>query len=135
MKRSNIILLILIAVAVGVIISMVGDFSTYETFRSAARQPDKEFHVISVLDRSQTPVYNPVKDPNYFSFYARDKAGVEQKVVFTGSMPTDFEKSEQLVLIGRMDGSQFDCSRILMKCPSKYKADHAVQARQLESKL
>jgi cytochrome c-type biogenesis protein CcmE len=135
MKRSNIIILILIAISIGVIISMVGDFSTYETFASAASQPDKEFHVISVLDKARATQYDPVKDPNYFSFYARDKAGVTKKVVFAGSMPTDFNKSEQIVLIGRMNGTQFYCSKILMKCPSKYKADREAQSRKLDTRL
>ena len=122
MKKLNIILLVIIAIAIGVIVGIVGDFSTYETFSTAASRPGKEFHVIAVLQRHQKMEYNPVKDPNYFSFYARDKRGEQEKVIFTGSEPTDFEKSEQIVLTGKMEGNEFHCSQILMKCPSKYKA-------------
>ncbi|MHB1922631.1 MAG: cytochrome c maturation protein CcmE domain-containing protein [Chitinophagaceae bacterium] len=122
MKKLNIILLVLIAIAIGVIVGIVGDFSTYETFSTAEARPGKEFHIIAVLEKHQKMVYNPVKDPNYFSFYVRDKKGDQKKVIFTGSEPTDFEKSEQIVLTGKMEGNDFQCSQILMKCPSKYKA-------------
>jgi cytochrome c-type biogenesis protein CcmE len=36
-------------------------------------------------------------------------------------MPTDMEKSERLVLKGKVQGDSFECSSIVMKCPSKYK--------------
>ncbi|HVB03406.1 MAG TPA: cytochrome c maturation protein CcmE [Chitinophagaceae bacterium] len=135
MKKSNIVLLVLIAVTIAVIISMVGDFSTYETFASAARQPGKDFHVIGMLDKTRSLVYDPVKDPNYFSFYVKDKAGELEKVVYRGAIPTDFEKSDKIVLVGKMDGQQFECSSILMKCPSKYKANRKAESQQLDSKL
>ena len=32
----------------------------------------------------------------------------------------DFQKSEQIVLIGKMQGDAFHANDILMKCPSKY---------------
>lgn len=35
--------------------------------------------------------------------------------------PQDFERSEQVVLTGKMDGDEFVATEILMKCPSKYK--------------
>ena len=36
------------------------------------------------------------------------------------SKPQDFEKSEQIVVIGKMEAGNFVASDILMKCPSKY---------------
>lgn len=134
MKRSNIILLVVIAVAIGVIISMVGDFSTYETFATAARKPDREYHVIGELEKSREMVYEPQKNANYFSFYVKDKAGAVRKVVFSGSEPTDFEKSEQIVLTGSMGKDDiFHCSQILMKCPSKYKPDQVAMSNEIQS--
>ncbi|MCL6523884.1 MAG: cytochrome c maturation protein CcmE [Thermoflavifilum sp.] len=123
MKRFHIILLVLIAAAIAVIVSLVGDFSTYETFASAARHPNKEYRVIGELDKAMPQVYEPQKDPNYFSFYMKDKAGNVRKVVYLGSRPTDFERSEQIVLTGQMRDSVFLSTQILMKCPSKYKND------------
>lgn len=123
MKRTHIVLLVLVAAAVAIIISMFGDFSTYETFASAAKDPGKPYHVIGVLAKDKAMDYDPVKDPNHFTFYVQDKAGNVNKVVFNGAKPTDIERSEQIVMMGYMEGDEFRCNKIQMKCPSKYKND------------
>ena len=115
--------MVLVAAAVCIIVSMFGDFSTYETFASAAKQPGKAYHVIGVLEKNKEMVYDPVKDPNHFTFYVKDKSGTINKVIFNGAKPTDIEKSEQIVMTGYKDGDAFRCSKIQMKCPSKYKKD------------
>lgn len=136
MKKSNIVILVIIAVSIAVIIGMVGDFSTYETFTSAGRHPNKEFHVIGKLDKGQPMVYDPAKNANYFSFYATDKKGNIRQVVYHGTEPTDFEKSDQIVLTGRMGNNDvFQCSQILMKCPSKYVPNQQQMNKDLESKM
>jgi cytochrome c-type biogenesis protein CcmE len=123
MKRTHIILLVLVAAAVTVIVSMFGDFSTYETFASASKEPGKQYHVIGYLDKTKPFEYNPQTDPNHCAFYVKDKAGTINKVVFNGAKPTDIEKSEQIVMTGAMEGEAFHCNKIQMKCPSKYKND------------
>jgi cytochrome c-type biogenesis protein CcmE len=50
----------------------------------------------------------------------RDNEGTDCKVVLHKTEPQDFERSEQIVLIGKMEGQEFQASDILMKCPSKY---------------
>ena len=75
------------------------------------------------LDKKKELTYDPRKDANYFSFFMTDKQGKECKVVFIGSKPQDFERSEQIVLTGQMAGNEFHASKILMKCPSKYTQD------------
>jgi|SRR5690606_2033910 len=126
MKKIHIILLVLIAGAVAVIVANFGDFSTYETFASAAKEPGKKYHVIGVLAEGRQMEYDPEKDPNHFTFYVKDKAGQTSKVIFNGAKPTDIEKSEQVVMTGYMDGDAFRCSKIQMKCPSKYQNDQVV---------
>ena len=128
MKKSHIVLLVLVAAAVCIIVSMFGDFSTYETFASAAKDPGKQYHVIGVLAKDKQMVYDPVKDPNHFVFYVEDKAGNVSKVIFNGAKQSDKEKSEQVVMMGHMEGDAFRCSRIQMKCPSKYKNDQIAVA-------
>lgn len=123
MKKSNIVLLVLIAVAIGVIVTVAGDFSTYETFATARQKEGREFQVIGKLDTTQVMSYNPEKDANLFSFYVKDKTGEARHVIFYGTKPTDFEKAESVVLTGKMQNGEFQCSKILMKCPSKYKND------------
>lgn len=128
MKKSHIVLLVLVAAAVTIIVSMFGDFSTYETFASAANDPGKKYHVIGELAKEKGMEYDPVKDPNHFSFYVQDKSGKVNQVIFNGAKPTDIEKSEQIVMTGYMDGGVFRCSKIQMKCPSKYENDQVAIA-------
>ncbi len=131
MKKSNIFALVLIAVALGAILSMVGDFSSYETFKSAEEKPGKEFQIIGKLDTvNHTMKYDPIQDANRFEFYATDEAGITQKVIFSGTKPQDFERSEKLTMTGKMENGEFRCSKILMKCPSKYNTDQVAIGKQ-----
>jgi cytochrome c-type biogenesis protein CcmE len=122
MKKSSIAGMIIIAVAICVIISTYADSSTYGSFKDA-RETESELHVVGQLNKAKELLYNPKQDANYFSFYLKDNDGKECKVVFTGSKPQDFERSEQIVLTGKMVGNEFHASKILMKCPSKYTKD------------
>ena len=122
MKKSAIIGLVVIAIAIAVIISTYSSTSTYGSFRDA-KNTTEELHVVGHLDKSKELYYDAAKDANYFAFYMKDNKGEECKVVFTGSKPQDFERSEQVVLTGKMVGSEFHASKILMKCPSKYTQD------------
>ncbi len=120
MKRTHIIALLFIAVLTGVLISMLGDFSRYETFDSAYAQKGKEINVVGVLAAGSELIYEPLKDPNRFIFYLEDENGVVREVFYKGEKPTDFERSEKIVVTGKLVGEQFVASKILMKCPSKY---------------
>jgi cytochrome c-type biogenesis protein CcmE len=122
MKKSSIVGIIIIAIAIGVIISTYADSSTYGSFTDA-KATDTELHVVGQLNKDKQLVYNPQQDANYFAFYMKDNKGQECKVVFNGSKPQDFERSEQIVLTGKMVGKEFHASKILMKCPSKYTKD------------
>lgn len=123
MKKTHIILLLLVAAAVCVIVVNFADFSSYETFASAAKEPGKKMYVIGTLDTTHRTQYDPLQDPNHFTFFVKDEAGHTNKVVFNGAKPTDIEKSESIVMMGHMDGNVFRCKSIQMKCPSKYKND------------
>lgn len=122
MKKSSILGLVVIAVAIAVIISLYSSTSTYGSF-SDAKKTESELHVVGQLDKQKALYYDAAKDANYFSFYMKDKKGEECKVVLAGTKPQDFERSEQIVLTGQMVGTEFHASEILMKCPSKYTKD------------
>lgn len=127
MKRTHIIILIAIAaLIVALIVFSAGDFSTYDTISSAKNKPGKSVTLIAKLDRSEPLEYDPVKNPNYLSFYAVDSLGGRTKVIFRNSKPTDLEKSERIVMKGKMQTDHFECKDILLKCPSKYKDDKKV---------
>lgn len=124
MKRTHIIILVGIAALItGLLVFSAGDFSTYDTISAAKKNPGKYVHIIAKLDKTQAIEYDPVNNPNYLSFYAIDSLGGKTKVIFHNSKPTDLEKSERLVMKGKMQADHFECDDILLKCPSKYKDD------------
>lgn len=122
MKKSSILGIIAIAIGISIIISIYADSSTYASFKEA-KQAEIELHVVGQLNKDKELIYNPKENANYFAFYMLDEHGEECKVVFNGSKPQDFERSEQIVLTGKMIGQEFHASKILMKCPSKYNED------------
>ena len=123
MKTSHIIMLVLIAGAIGALLMYSVDFSTYDTIKSAKLKPGKYVHLIARLDRSQPIEYDALKNPNLLSFYAIDSLGASTKVVYHNPKPSELEKSERVVLKGKMNSNIFECDNILLKCPSKYKDD------------
>ena len=119
MKKIHIIGIIIISITIGVIISTITDSSTYTGFEVAGENPDMEFQVVGVLNPDKEMNYDPEVSP-YFSFYLIDKEGKESKVLYKGSKPQDFERSDQVVLTGSYVDGEFHASKILLKCPSKY---------------
>ncbi|MDI6766538.1 MAG: cytochrome c maturation protein CcmE [Bacteroidota bacterium] len=60
-----------------------------------------------------------------FSFYMKDESGVEQKVIYGGARPNNFEIADAIVVKGKYENGTFNASEILTKCPSKYEAKPA----------
>ncbi len=122
MKKSSVLGIIVIALAIAMIIVIYADSSTYSTF-TEAKEKQSELYVVGVLNKEKDLHYDPTVDANHFSFHMYDNDSTECKVVFRGSKPQDIERSEQIVLTGKMVGDEFHASKILMKCPSKYNQD------------
>jgi len=120
MKKIHILAIIVIALAIGAIMTTVSDSSTYSNFGEAIENPGKEYHVVGQLDKDGELTYNPEVDANLFAFNMIDNNGDNHRVHFAGSKPQDFERSEQIVLVGKYENETFQASKILMKCPSKY---------------
>ena len=128
MKISHIIALVVVAIAIGVVVSTAGDASTYVTFNEAkalvAEGDNGDVHVVGELvkDRSGNieMLYQPEVDPNRFEFSLVDTNRTEMRVVYGNPKPADFERSEKIVIIGNVQGEVFRAKKILMKCPSKY---------------
>jgi len=123
MKKTHIIILVGIAALIVGLLAYSVDFSTYDTVSSAKEKPGKYVHLIAKLDKTKPIEYDPINNPNYLAFHAVDSLGGETKVVYRNSKPTDLEKSERIVMKGKMENGQFECKEILLKCPSKYKDD------------
>ena len=127
MKKSHILIIVIIAGAIGIIVSTAGDASTYVTFDQAMEMSltgsKKDIHVVGELKKdahSQPVGILEGNDKVSFSFIMIDDKGKEQQVYYNKPMPADFTRSEKVVVIGSYDGDIFRASNILLKCPSKY---------------
>ena len=128
MKKTQIILLVLIVAAIAGLISLmpksgVESMSSYESIATAKAKPGKFVHVVAKLDKDQPVEYDAIKNPNYLSFTAVDSVGGSVKVIYKNAKPDNLEHSDRLVMKGKMQGDHFECDEILMKCPSKYTDD------------
>lgn len=127
MKPTHIIAIIVIAVAIGIIISTAGDASTYVNFSQAYQMASsgetKSIHVVGELKKDASGNITGLEngaDNVSFSFLLIDDQGREQQVFYNEPMPPDFTRSEKVVVIGSYKGEKFLASKILLKCPSKY---------------
>ena len=120
MKRIHLIAMTMVAAAIVLFVMASGDMATYATFADAAKA-EGAVKVTGTLAKDKDIHYDPLVDPNYLSFYVRDNNDEERKVVLTAAKPQDFERSESIVLTGKMRDGEFHASDMLMKCPSKYK--------------
>lgn len=127
MKKSHILIIIVIAAAIGIIITTAGDASTYvgfdEAHEMATAGNTKDIHVVGELKKDGSGHIVGIEeglDKVSFSFVMVDDKGKEQKVEYNQPMPADFTKSEKVVVIGSYEGANFHANKILLKCPSKY---------------
>lgn len=127
MKKSHILILVVIAAAIAIIVSTAGDASTYVSFDEAYAMSTsgnkKEIHVVGELKKDSNGHIIGIEegaDKVSFSFVMVDDKGREQKVTYNQPMPADFTRSEKVVVIGSYDDDSFNASKILLKCPSKY---------------
>ncbi len=118
MKKTHIVLLVLIAVSIAVMISFMGDITTYDTVTSAKEKPGKFVHLIAKMEKNSLE-YDPIKNPNFTAFVAVDSLGNSIKVLYNNTKPTDIEKSDRLVLKGKVQGDHFECNDILLKVSIK----------------
>jgi cytochrome c-type biogenesis protein CcmE len=127
MKKSHIIGLVVIAAAIGIIISTAGDASSYVTFDQAYQMASVgnkgSIHVVGELKkdlRGEITGLENSPDNLSFTFLLVDDNKKVQKVYYNEPMPPDFTRSEKVVVIGSYHGDVFVADKILLKCPSKY---------------
>lgn len=128
MKKGHIIGLGIIAIAIVIIMTSIGDASSYESFSTAKEMKqngeDKAIHVVGQLKKDasgKVTGLNVREDKVSFTFILVDNEGVEQEVFYNEPVPADFTRSESVVVIGSYKNDEiFIADKILMKCPSKY---------------
>jgi cytochrome c-type biogenesis protein CcmE len=127
MKKSHILIIVVIAVAIGIMVGTAGDASTYvnfdEAYKLASTGKTKDIHVVGQLKKDASGHIVGIEegaDRVSFSFVLVDDAGKEQRVEYNEPMPADMLKSEKVVIVGSYAGERFKASKIILKCPSKY---------------
>ena len=130
MKKSHILGIIVIAIAIFVIISTAGDASTYVTFDEAEALfesgSDKKVHVVGQLMKNEAGEIvgvEPGADKLTVTFLMVDNDQKANRVFYNKPMPPDLKQSEQVVVIGHFKNDLFYADQILLKCPSKYEEE------------
>jgi cytochrome c-type biogenesis protein CcmE len=127
MKKTYIIAIIMVVVAAFIARNAFaeGGIAPYANF-SKATKTGESVKLVGMLVKDKPMVFEPLKDPNKFSFFLEDQEGIEREVILLKGKPQDFEMSESIVLTGRMEGAKFIAKDIQMKCPSKYKDEESM---------
>jgi cytochrome c-type biogenesis protein CcmE len=128
MKKTHLLAIGIVAIAIAILISASKDVTTYANFEQATESGDK-VKLVGQLVKDKPVEYNPETNPDFLAFYLQDDKGVVRRVELKAGKPQDFERSEQIVLTGQMQGDVFAASDMLLKCPSKYK-DQEVYVRE-----
>ncbi len=130
MKKSHILGIVVIAICIGIIASTAGDASSYVSFKEAkvmaTSDTGSKIHVVGILKKDkQGQIIGIEESPDKLSFRFRmvDENGQEQIVLHANPIPQDFDKSEQVVVVGGYNGEAFIADKILLKCPSKYQEE------------
>ena len=130
MKKSHIIGIVVISIAIAIILTTAGDASSYVTFEEAKRRESygdrSKIHVVGKLkktDSDKAVDIIPSDDQLSFTFVMLDENEEEQKVFHPNPIPQDFDRSEQVVVVGSYQKDLFVADKILLKCPSKYQGE------------
>lgn len=127
MKKSSIVGIAVIGIAIAIIISTAGDASSYVTFGEAyelaSNGSKNKIHVVGQLKKDaegHVVGMNPSADKTSVSFMMVDDNGKEQAVFLNDPLPNDLIKSEKVVVVGAYRDNMFVADKVLLKCPSKY---------------
>jgi len=129
MKKSHIIIFLMIVVGIALLFSATNDLSTYATFEDAETSGNR-VKIAGELVLEKDIIFDPVKDPNYTGFHLKDADERINEVVLLKAKPQDFERAEQVVVTGSMQEGVFVASEVLTKCPSKYKDEEMALRKQ-----
>jgi cytochrome c-type biogenesis protein CcmE len=121
MKRSHLVLVLLVATLMGIFISFITSTSRSVGFATAFADPGVEYKVSGTLVVAQPVVYDAQVNTNLTKFHMQDKEGAVREVWLQKSKPTGLERSESIDLYGfATPEGHFHATEMLMKCPSKY---------------
>lgn len=114
---------IIIASVIVIVFVVVGFMSfmdnkiDYASF-SEAQKRLKTVEVKGVWQKDKETKYDAEKST--FTFYMKDDANTEMKVILDGAKPNNFDIATMIVAKGKVKDDVFYAKEILTKCPSKY---------------
>ncbi|MEI7483671.1 MAG: cytochrome c maturation protein CcmE [Ignavibacteriota bacterium] len=114
---------IIISSVVVVVFIVVGFMSfmdnkiDYASFADAQKRL-KTVEVKGVWQKDKETKYDAEKST--FTFYMKDEANTEMKVILDGAKPNNFDIATMIVAKGKVKDDVFYAKEILTKCPSKY---------------
>jgi cytochrome c-type biogenesis protein CcmE len=123
MKKTEIILIIILAVVAGIIVATFTSSNESVSFAEAKNRPEERVKIIGMFDKTGGVEYDPTVNPNRTVFFVSDKSGDKQKVelIQKDGKPMGLEQSESVTLEGKWGSdNMFHADFVLMKCPSKY---------------
>lgn len=123
MKKTEIILILVLAIVASIIVMTFASSNENVTFAEAKEHVDERVKVIGTFDKTSGVEYNPLENPNRTVFYITDKSGEKQKIelIHKDGKPMGLEQSESVTLEGKWSNdNSFHADYVLMKCPSKY---------------
>lgn len=124
LKNKKIIIFIAaLVLLVTAILSLSDDlFSPYVTFQYSQQHPGKYVQVIGKRDKAAEVKH----DAAGFGFTLHDDKGNKIDVYHNGVKPSNFEHTEQVVILGKFSAEKklFEADKVLVKCPSKYQKEN-----------
>ena len=123
------VVLVLASVLFGVT-AFKKSLTPYTSF-AEARKSGTDAQVSGVLADPSKVSYDASKSE--LAFRLRDEKHEEMDVVYHGVKPMNFEQATNVVAIGTYANGKFEADQLLVKCPSKYQAEAAEQAKKAGS--
>ncbi|MEM1269590.1 MAG: cytochrome c maturation protein CcmE [Bacteroidota bacterium] len=125
MKPKTLIGAVLMAGFAGLLFMSFGQqVGGYMGFEEATDSGSRA-HVVGMWVKDQPYGYDT--RTNVFSFMMADENGAERRVLYYAPKPANFEDAEKVVVEGQMRNGEFVAEHILIKCPSKYNDEAAME--------
>ncbi len=124
MKRSHIVLLILVALLVGLLVFTYSSSNQSVTFAQAAEKAGVDVTIIGTLHKEEPVIYNPEEQASLTKFHMEDSEGQIMEVHLQMAQPQGLLQSESIVIDGSYLNGIFYATDMLLKCPSKYNSEN-----------
>ena len=124
MKRSHIVLLILVALLVGLLVFTYSSSNQSVTFAQATEKAGVEVTITGTLHKEEPVIYKPEEHASLTKFHMEDSEGQIMEVHLQMAQPQGLLQSESIVIDGSYSNGIFHATDMLLKCPSKYNSEN-----------